>query len=215
MLQVKGVVVQFTMTVGDQSLLLFQFPVHVHVSYEAMIVNGVEGYVDLLVEQVITSKGGEVHGVGNERGGAGSHEGCCGEWPPIGDAIQVHVVSMDVMMVVDIVVVELDVVGVGLGSILESELLAIFDMVLKLVVVHSESCQFVGYTLLMFLIGGLICEGGGDLSRCFIRRVCDYLWGELAKWVLQSGRGRVGRGGGASQMVGQGQQLRGAVDSLS
>lgn len=60
------------------------------------------------------------------------------------------------MVVIDVVMVELNVVGVGLSAILQGELLAILDMVFKSAVVHDEPWWFVGHTLFVFLIGGLI-----------------------------------------------------------
>ena len=52
--------------------------------------------------------------------------------------------------------VEPNVVGVGLSAVLQGELLAVLDMVFKSVVVHDEPWWFVGHTLFVFLIGGLI-----------------------------------------------------------
>lgn len=61
--------------------------------------------------------------------------------------------GMYIMAVVDIVVVEPDVMRVGLSAILKGELFAILDMVFKLAIVHDEPGRFVGYPLLMFLVG--------------------------------------------------------------
>lgn len=63
---------------------------------------------------------------------------------------------MYVVAVVDIVMVELDVVRVGLSAILEGELLAVLDMIFKSVVVHDKPSGFVSDVLLMFLIGRLV-----------------------------------------------------------
>ena len=65
---------------------------------------------------------------------------------------------------VDIVVVEPDVVGVTLGSVLKGKLITILDVIFELAVVHDKPFWLVGYLLFMLVICGLICESGGDLS---------------------------------------------------
>ena len=65
MLQVKGVIVQLPVVMSKQSFFFLQLPVHVHVSNETMVVDGIEGDVDLSVEWVGASEGGKIHGVGD------------------------------------------------------------------------------------------------------------------------------------------------------
>ena len=175
--------------VSNQPFLFLQLPVHVHISYEAMVVDGVEGYVNLLIERVVVGEGGEVHGVSYEWGGAGSHErGCC-EWPSVGNAIEVHTVGVYIVVMVDVIVVEPDIMGIGLGSVLEGDLLAILDMIFKSAVVHSKPFWLIDHPQLVLFVGGLVSKGGSDLSRHLIRGVRDYFGGELVQRVFQSRRG--------------------------
>ena len=136
----------------------------VDIGDEAMVVDGIKGNVDFPIEGVVAGEGGQVHGVGDEQRRVGSHErGYC-EWPSVGDTIEVHAAGMYIVAVVDVVMVKPDVMGVALGSILEGEFLTILDMIFKSVIVHGKPCKLVDYLLLMLFIGGLVCEGGGDLS---------------------------------------------------
>ena len=86
-LQMEGVIIQLPVSVSDYSFFFLQFPMHVYVSDESMIINGVEGDVDLPVKGVITGEGGEVHGVGDQGGGAGSHERSGSRWPSVWSAV--------------------------------------------------------------------------------------------------------------------------------
>lgn len=63
MLQVEGVIIQLPTVMSDLSFFFFQLLVHVYVGNETMVIDGVKGNVDLLVERVVASEGGKVHGV--------------------------------------------------------------------------------------------------------------------------------------------------------
>ena len=62
-------------------------------------------------------------------------------------------VGMHIMTMVNIVMIELNVVGVALGSVFKSKLLAILDVVLKLAVVHDESFWFICHVLFVLAVG--------------------------------------------------------------
>ena len=160
----EGIVVQLSVAVSNQPFFFLQLPVHVDTGDETMVVHGVEGNADLLVERVVAGEGGKVHGISDQWGGVGSHEGSGSKRPPVVDAIHVMAVGMHIVMVIDIVMVESDVVGVALPSILKGEFLAILDMVFTAAVVHNKPLQFVGYTLFVLAVGGLVGKHRGDLS---------------------------------------------------
>ena len=118
---------------------------YINIGDETMIVDGVESDVDFPVEGVIAGERGKVHRVSNEGRRVGSHErGSC-ERPSVGDAVQAKAVGVYVVMMVDVVVVEPNVMGVALGSVLEGEFITVFNMILEPAVVHDESFWFVGY----------------------------------------------------------------------
>ena len=163
-LQVEGVVVQLLAAVGKQPFLFLQLSVYINIGDETMVIDGIEGDVNFPVEGIVAGERSEVHRVGNEGRRAGSHERGSHEGPSVGDTIQAKVVGMYIVVMVDIVVVEPDVMGVTLGSILEGKLITILDMIFELAVVHDKPFWLVGYLLFMLVICGLICESGGDLS---------------------------------------------------
>ena len=86
-LQMDGVIIQLPVSVSDYSFFFLKLLMHVYVSDESMIINGVEGDVNLPVKGVITGEGGEVHGVGDQGGGVGSHERSGSRWPSVWSAI--------------------------------------------------------------------------------------------------------------------------------
>ena len=160
----EGIVVQLSVAVSNQPFFFLQLPVHVDAGDETMVVHGVEGNADLLVERVVAGEGGKVHGISDQWGGVGSHEGGGHEGPSIGDAIQAMAAAAHVVAMVDIVMVKLDVMRVALGSILEGEFITILDVIFKMAVVHDEPFRFVSYLLLVLAVGGLISKGGCNLS---------------------------------------------------
>ena len=54
---------------------------HVNISNEAMVIDGIESDVNFPVEGVVVGEGGEVHRISDERRGVGSHEGGGHEGP--------------------------------------------------------------------------------------------------------------------------------------
>ena len=57
-------------------------------------------------------------------------------------------------------------------------------MVFKSLVVHDESGGFVGDSLFMFTLSGLVSEHRGDLARGFIWWVGNNFWGKRMERIL-------------------------------
>ena len=56
--QVQGVVVQFVAVVSNEPFLFLQFLMHINIGNEPVVINGVEGDVDLSVEGIVAGEGG-------------------------------------------------------------------------------------------------------------------------------------------------------------
>lgn len=57
-------------------------------------------------------------------------------------------------------------------------------MVFKSLVVHDESGGFIGDSLFMFTLSGLVSEHRGDLARGFIWWVGNNFWGKRMERIL-------------------------------
>ena len=59
---------------SDPSFFLLQFLVHVDIGNEAMVIDGIEGDVDLSMERIGVGEGGKIYGAGNQWEWMRSHE---------------------------------------------------------------------------------------------------------------------------------------------
>jgi hypothetical protein len=148
--------------VGQLTFFFFQSSMSVDISNEARVIYGVKGNIDLLLKVIGVSEWGEVVGVGYERRRSGTNKGGRFKSPSIWHSFDILAGGKDMVAMVNIVVVELNVVGVFIVASREVNFLAILDMVLKTAVIDHV---ILGLSSVLFSLGrvrGLFQKRGGN-----------------------------------------------------